>query len=82
MESNRALQFDRRASYGYRLNIPAGTAIRFEPGESKPVNLVEFAGHKIFKGGNDQVKGSIEESQLDHLIEQMKSEGFQFSEES
>ena len=81
MESNRALRFDRRASYGYRLNIPAGTAVRFEPGESKKVNMVEFAGHKIFKGGNAQVQGQAEGAQLDALMEQMKSDGFQFSEE-
>jgi urease subunit gamma/beta len=81
MESNRALQFDRRASYGYRLNIPAGTAVRFEPGESKKVSFVEFAGHKIYKGGNAQVDGQAKGKDLDTLMEQMKSEGFQFCEE-
>jgi urease subunit gamma/beta len=79
MESNRALKFDRRSSYGYRLNIAAGTAVRFEPGESKEVELVEFGGHKIFKGGNGVVQGQVHEDELDQLMEQMKSDGFQFA---
>jgi urease subunit beta len=43
-ETNAALRFDRDAARGFRLNIPAGTAVRFEPGESKTVQLVAFAG--------------------------------------
>ena len=43
-ESNKALEFDREKSLGFHLNIPAGTSIRFEPGETKHVNLVEFGG--------------------------------------
>ena len=51
-ETNRALDFDRAAARGRRLDIPAGTAVRFEPGETKTVALVEIAGHKIVRGGN------------------------------
>jgi urease subunit gamma/beta len=51
IETNRALQFDRAAATGMRLDIPAGTAVRFEPGEKKTVPLVEIAGHKVFHGG-------------------------------
>ena len=53
VETNRALTFDRKASYGMRLDIPAGTAVRFEPGETKTVSLVAIAGTKTIKGGNN-----------------------------
>jgi len=53
VETNRALAFDRKTAYGMRLDIPAGTAVRFEPGETKSVSLVAIAGAKAIKGGND-----------------------------
>jgi urease subunit gamma/beta len=53
VETNRALSFDRKAAYGMRLDIPAGTAVRFEPGETKAVSLVAIAGAKVIKGGNN-----------------------------
>jgi urease subunit gamma/beta len=53
VETNRALTFDRQAAYGMRLDIPAGTAVRFEPGETKTVSLVAIAGAKAIKGGNN-----------------------------
>ena len=49
-EVNDALDFDREASRGMRLNIPAGTSVRFEPGEEKEIDLVEFAGERIILG--------------------------------
>ena len=49
-EVNNALDFDRQAARGMRLNIPAGTSVRFKPGEEKEVRLVEFAGEKIVLG--------------------------------
>jgi urease subunit gamma/beta len=52
IETNASLRFDRAKAYGKRLDIPAGTAVRFEPGESKTVTLVEIAGRKIIRGGN------------------------------
>jgi urease subunit gamma/beta len=51
-ETNRALEFDRVAARGRRLDIPAGTAVRFEPGETKTVSLVEIAGRQVVRGGN------------------------------
>ena len=57
-ETNRALDFDRLAAIGYRLNIAAGTAVRFEPGETKEVELVEIAGDKKIFGGNNLVNGT------------------------
>ena len=53
VETNRALNFDRKAAYGMRLDIPAGTAVRFEPGETRTVSLVAIAGAKVIKGGNN-----------------------------
>ena len=50
-ETNRSLEFDRAAAAGRRLDIPAGTAVRFEPGEAKTVALVEIAGNRIVRGG-------------------------------
>jgi urease subunit gamma/beta len=53
VETNRALEFDRRAAYGMRLDIPAGTAVRFEPGETRTVLLVAIAGRRVIRGGNN-----------------------------
>jgi len=53
VETNRALTFDRRKTYGMRLDIPAGTAVRFEPGETRTVNLVAIAGNRLVRGGNN-----------------------------
>ena len=60
-ETNRALVFDRRAAYGHRLDIPAGTAVRFEPGESKTARLVPIAGDRIVRGGNAWASGPVVE---------------------
>jgi|RhiMetdeSRZDD1v2_1073273.scaffolds.fasta_scaffold01981_12 urease subunit gamma/beta len=59
VETNRALSFDRRAAYGMRLDIPAGTAIRFEPGETKTVALVPIAGARVIRGGNAWASGPV-----------------------
>src|SRR5271156_60677 len=60
-EVNRALKFDRASAYGMRLNIAAGTAVRFEPGEEKEITLVEFGGNKIIYGHNGLVNGSLDD---------------------
>ncbi len=57
-ETNRALDFDRAAAYGLRLDIPAGTAVRFEPGEAKEVTLTEFGGTQELSGLNGLTNGS------------------------
>ena len=61
IETNRALSFDRRAAYGMRLDIPAGTAVRFEPGETKTVTLVSIAGARVIRGGNAWASGPVTE---------------------
>ncbi|HZS08413.1 MAG TPA: urease subunit beta [Blastocatellia bacterium] len=61
-EVNRALRFDRPAAYGMRLNIAAGTAVRFEPGEEKEVTLVELAGARVVRGHRGFVEGALGDS--------------------
>jgi len=58
-ETNTALKFEREKSYGFRLNIAAGTAVRFEPGQSRTVELVAFAGDRKVFGFNAMVMGSL-----------------------
>lgn len=58
-ETNSQLQFDRESSRGYRLNIPAGTAIRFEPGQEREVELVAYAGARTVYGFNKMVMGKL-----------------------
>ncbi|MGA8220474.1 MAG: urease subunit beta [Candidatus Acidiferrales bacterium] len=84
-ETNRALAFDRAAAYGLRLNIPAGTAVRFEPGEEKEVGLVEFGGRRVIHGFNgllDHLPGGdlADSAARERAIERARKEGFQFIE--
>jgi urease subunit beta len=58
-EVNRALDFDRSAAYGMRLNIPAGTAVRFEPGDTREVSLLAFGGTRTVYGINGLVNGKL-----------------------
>lgn len=59
-EANEALDFDRGAARGFRLDIPAGTAVRFEPGQTREVNLVSYSGNRIVKGFNAKIHGQLE----------------------
>ena len=59
-EVNDALAFDRAAAYGHRLDIPAGTAVRFEPGQTRTVDLVALAGARIVYGFAGRVMGALE----------------------
>jgi len=61
-EVNKALEFPRQKAYGYRLNIPAGTSIRFEPGDSKEVELCELGGARIIYGFNALTMGGLKSS--------------------
>jgi urease beta subunit len=58
-EVNRALDFDRQTAYGMRLNIPAGTAVRFEPGDTKEIELVALGGTRTVYGINGLVNGKL-----------------------
>ena len=58
-ETNDALRFDRAAARGFRLNIPAGTAVRFEPGQEREVELVEYAGGRLVYGFHGKIMGAL-----------------------
>lgn len=75
-EVNKQMEFDRERAFGMRLNIPAGTAVRFEPGEEKEVELVEFGGSKKIFGFNNLVDGSIKEKHKKKAVETMEAKQF------
>ena len=74
-EANAALEFDRKAAYGMRLNIPAGTAIRFEPGDEQTIELVAIGGKRVAHGMNGMVNGSVDADPSDAL-EKLRAAGF------
>ncbi|CDO70878.1 hypothetical protein BN946_scf184804.g10 [Trametes cinnabarina] len=76
VETNPALAFDRGRAYGKRLDIPAGTAVRFEPGDSKTVTLCTIAGAKIITGGNRLATGVVDVSRTDEIVRNLVQKGF------
>ena len=58
-ETNEALKFDRAAAHGFRLNIAAGTAVRFEPGQTRTVSLVRYAGKRVVHGFQGKIEGAL-----------------------
>ena len=68
-EVNRALRFDRAQAFGMRLNVPAGTAVRFEPGDAKRVTLVDIAGARRVHGLNALTEGGGREDALRRLAD-------------
>lgn len=75
-EVNKALLFPREAAFGMRLNIPAGTAVRFEPGEEKEVELTAFGGKKIIAGFNKLVEGAVNEENKTKAMQQVTDRHF------
>ncbi|MBT3927198.1 MAG: urease subunit beta, partial [Rhodospirillaceae bacterium] len=63
-EVNKALDFDRVASFGMRLDIPSGTAVRFEPGQTFAVNLVEIGGRRNVTGFNSLTEGNVDSDEI------------------
>ena len=76
IETNASLSFDRAKAYGKRLDIPAGTAVRFEPGETKSVRLVDIAGKKIIRGGNNLAGGPVSRAGAKSAMRRVAKEGF------
>jgi urease beta subunit len=74
-EVNRFLRFDRARAYGCRLNIPAGTALRFEPGEGREIELVELAGARRAYGMSALVDGALDELR-DRALDRARAAGF------
>lgn len=79
VETNRELGFDREAAYGMRLDIPAGTAVRFEPGEKKTVKLVAIGGKRVINGGNAAASGAVNEYNKELAMKRLRDMGFRMS---
>jgi len=79
-ETNRALMFQRNKTFGYHLNIPSGTSLRFEPGDSRIVDLTEFGGKKIVFGFNSLVNGKLTKKQKELSVLKLKKKGFMVEE--
>lgn len=75
-EVNKQLEFDREAAFGYHLDIPSGTAVRFEPGEDKEVQLTEMGGAKRIFGLNDLTCAQAVEANKAKAVETAKLRGF------
>ncbi len=76
-ESNKALVFERAKAFGMRLNIPAGTAVRFEPGQDRDVQLVEFSGSRSVYGLNALTNGKTDEGKIKKsALRKAKKQGF------
>ncbi|THU46632.1 hypothetical protein C4D60_Mb09t06970 [Musa balbisiana] len=82
IEVNPYLIFDRRRAYGMRLNISAGTATRFEPGDAKYVTLVNIGGGKVIRGGNGIVDGPVNDSYIEKVMENVIAKGFGHADQS
>ena len=80
-EANPALRFDREAAYGRRLDIPAGTAVRFEPGETKTVDLVTIAGKQVIRGGNSIASGPVGDEGRARALDALRDKHFQHQED-
>jgi urease len=76
IETNPQLDFDRGRAYGYRLDIAAGTSVRFEPGDTKTVTLVEIGGHRVIHGGNYLATGTVDHGKTGELVEKLQKAGF------
>lgn len=76
IETNPALLFDRGKAYGKRLDIPAGTAVRFEPGDVKTVTLCTIGGGKVITGGNRLASGVLDPARTDAIVTALVRKGF------
>jgi urease subunit gamma/beta len=76
IETNAALRFDRAKAYGKRLDIPAGAAVRFEPGDTKTVTLVDIAGDRVIQGGNNLAPGPITPENLHQALSNIHHQNF------
>ena len=75
-ETNKALMFERKKTFGFHLNIPSGTSLRFEPGDSRIVELTEYGGKKIVFGFNSLVNGKLSNKQKEISLLRLKKKGF------
>lgn len=75
-ETNKYLSFQRNKTFGFHLNIPSGTSLRFEPGDSRMVELTEYGGKKIVFGFNSLVNGKLTNKQKEISLLKLKKMGF------
>ena len=75
-EVNPSLRFDRKAAYGFRLNIPSGTAVRFEPGSAKFVELIPISGEKVIYGANSLISGRLSKENEKQALEKIDLQDF------
>ncbi len=75
-ETNKYLSFQRNKTFGFHLNIPSGTSLRFEPGDSRIVELTEYGGKKIVFGFNSLVNGKLTSNQKEISLLKLKKMGF------
>lgn len=76
-EANRALRFDREAAYGMRLDVPAGMAVRFEPGETRTVRLRDIGGRRVVRGFHRLVEGALDDPAVRAAaLERARAQGF------
>jgi urease subunit beta len=75
-EVNKALSFPREKAYGFHLNIPAGTSLRFEPGDTREVELVEYGGRKIVHGFSGLVNGKLSAAKKKEALAKARARGF------
>ncbi len=80
-EVNPLLRLDRGRAYGRRLDLPAGMAVRFEPGETRTVTAVEIAGRRIVRGGSGLAPGPVDETRRGRVVEEARRRGFAHEEE-
>ena len=77
VETNKALKFNRAKAYGKRLDIPAGTAVRFESGDTKTVNLVDISGNRVIRGGNNLADGPVSDDVKKTTLERVAKLSFE-----
>lgn len=82
IETNPALRFDRLRALGRRLDIPAGTAVRFEPGETRTVRLVDIAGRRVIQGGNALATGPVDGADPAAILSRIQAGGFAHQEQA
>ena len=76
LETNKALEFDRELAFGRRLNVAAGNSVRFEPGEKRTITLVDIAGERVVRGGNNLTNGPATPDRLDEVMKRVEDGGF------
>lgn len=76
-EVNKALRFDRAAAYGMRLDVPAGTSVRFEPGDEREVGLVALGGRRVVRGLNGLIDGALDDPEVrEQALRRARDQGF------